>query len=375
MSGLDKNTVAGFTDVDLDSDVDISKVHQANQDNDSVIDVDKQIINSADQQDSNNKKIDIDVDKSQDNDNFVDIAVDKSQDNDTFIKKDLDFDASQDNDDINSHNTELNLDKSNSNNVVDSHNKTIDLDIDNSQKIVADDGAFAAGGNIGGQGAVFNSGVVKGVQGGPGTHVDGPVGDGNMVFDGVTGNVALGGSVTEVSADHGGNANLGGQQINASGHDAVIVTGDDNNVAGDQTANVGAARGGAGGGEGDAGPAVINFGNDSEQTVVNDQSETTVTSIDASVNDSFNKTDNSETNIDASKRIDASTEINDSLNKTLVDNSITDKSVDLDLTDNSIENHETFKDSFDTEVIDVDLDLDHVADVGVDHHGGLDLDL
>lgn len=89
MSGLDKNTVAGFTDVDLDSDVDISKVHQANQDNDSVIDVDKQIINSADQQDSNNKKIDIDVDKSQDNDNFVDIAVDKSQDNDTFIKRTL----------------------------------------------------------------------------------------------------------------------------------------------------------------------------------------------------------------------------------------------------------------------------------------------
>ena len=119
-------------------------------------------------------------------------------------------------------------------------------DVDFDQEIsntanVGDDGAVVIGGDA--DNTAVNTGNFDGVQGGGDVAIeDSAIGDANvLVNDSEVDALALGGDATSVEA--GGNANVGdGTQVDIdAGGDVASAVGDENDLTGDQTANIGAA--------------------------------------------------------------------------------------------------------------------------------------
>lgn len=115
-----------------------------------------------------------------------------------------------------------------------------DQNIENTAN-VGDDGAVVVGGDL--SDSAVNTGQFDGVQGAGDVSIeDSAIGDANvLVNDSEFDALAVGGDATNVEAE--GNANVGsGTQVDIdAGGDANSAVGDDNNFAGDQTANIGTA--------------------------------------------------------------------------------------------------------------------------------------
>ena len=236
---------------------------------------------------------------------------------------------------------------------------------------MADDGGIGAGGDITG---TMNTGVVKGVMGGDNMKVDGNIGDGNVSFEGVSGNVALGGTVNAVESD-GGNVNIGGVQQNTDtgGGDAVSILGDGNEVTGDQTVTM---DGGSGGG---GGPAVVNFGDNSVLNTIEDHSDNSVNdsfNTDESVNDSFN--DHSDNSDNSDNSFNDHSDHSDNSDNSVTDNTNNSDHSDHSIVDKSInEVTETFEDhSFENNsATDIDQHIEqHMAELDLEVDG-MDIDV
>ncbi len=337
MSGMNKETLAGFADVVLDSKEDndvidsfnktersaaITESFKTNESNDNDTITTVKDSGNQDNDTDNSTKIDADLDldastndsgnQDNDTDNSVDVTDSFKQDNDVDASTNITDSFKEDNDVNTNFNDSFNKDES----VNDSYNTDIDLDIDNSRQVFANDGGVAAGGDLTG---TINTGALKGVQsGGPTAINESTIGDGNINLENVSGNVALGGSVTDIDGG-AGPINFGGTQFNttALGGNANTIVGDGNDVSGDQAAYV----------AGNEGPTNVNFGDDVGQKAVETNDNDVDNSVD--ITDSFTSDDDliqthsEETNTDV--------HIEDSFQE---DNSLDlDADLDFDLTD------------------------------------------
>ncbi len=114
-----------------------------------------------------------------------------------------------------------------------------DQEVSNSAN-VGDDGAVVVGGDV--EDSAVNTGEIGGVQAGGDVAIeDSAIGDQNVLAnDSEIDALAIGGDATDVDA--GGNANLGGTQVDIdAGGDVASAVGDENDLTGDQTANIGVA--------------------------------------------------------------------------------------------------------------------------------------